>query len=385
LQVTEYGVFDDEFIDSGVLDLRQQEAGVKLKGLLKQASPPVAAWSTPARRWFDLNGFQQQTMSLFGQTFGLHEETMKDAGLFQHQKIEVLTPGPAANWVVDNWAAEAPPAGGALDCNSEDADFDSELEPPAGGAGLHRRASSAPEQGAAAAPPAQRQHGLVVVHELHVHPPLRDCVWDSAGRLLEAPDPSLAKAQYAIFVFGDEAMLTVRKDYVDREEESEMASNNIKHSMGWGRGFNSGEESAAAVAAATAPADVMSALRQRIERGDADLRINSSSAKYLAFSAIEVIMENNYCIHDDLRRWLATLEQEIRDQPTTAHTYHLYELGKLATGYGAELRALLQCLEGTVEKDRNGPLAVFFQNEYIFFKDLSDEIKTVSAEVGLGS
>ena len=77
------------------------------------------------------------------------------------------------------------------------------------------------------------------------------------------------------------------------------------------------------------------------------------------------------------------LEAEIRTCPSTDHTLHLYELGKLATSYSTELEAFLKCLEGTVAADKGHALslAIFFKNEYIFFKDLCDEIRTVTSEV----
>jgi len=43
-----------------------------------------------------VNGYNQHILLLFGQMYGLHEETMKDSGIYQRQKIELLAPGPAS-------------------------------------------------------------------------------------------------------------------------------------------------------------------------------------------------------------------------------------------------------------------------------------------------
>ncbi|CAM9347596.1 unnamed protein product, partial [Ectocarpus fasciculatus] len=380
VRVTQYGVLEPEYIDSGVLDLKQDSENAALKDLLKQSPTEVQSWSTLPRRWFDVNGFQQATISLFGQRFGLHEETMKDAGLFQRQKIEVLTPGAAANWVLDDDAVAQPVAENPLMMgvqrnnshpNLGDANIDEQpLIPPKQARAVSmpsvRRNVSMERTRSLSVSGAPREHCLAIVHALFVSPPLSECVWDSDGKLQSTPDPSLVKDQYAIFSFGDDAVLTVRKDYADiypvtkADEDSDSSSAERE--------------------------DLMCELRERIKRGDADLRINSSSGKYLAFSAMEMIMEKNYRIHDDLRRWLSKLEAEIRSKPVPSHTYHLYELGKLATSYSAELSAFVECLEGAIRDhgtplELTTPLASFFKNEFIFFKDLSDEIRTISAEV----
>ena len=39
-----------------------------------------------------MNGYHYDSMLLISQNYGLHEETIKDAGIYQRQKIEILTP-----------------------------------------------------------------------------------------------------------------------------------------------------------------------------------------------------------------------------------------------------------------------------------------------------
>lgn len=370
VRVTEYGVLTSDYLDSGVLRLHSEAETKLFKGLVRQSPVAVKAWSMVPRRWFHLNGFQQTTMSLFGQHFGLHEETMKDAGLFQRQKIEVLTPGAAARW------------GNGDDVDGSEIDTEDDHEAPSTfmssltTAHVNRddsvvgsestdiditpvpcvnRTTSVPNRTQLKGEPRQmnlnrqyrnRHHCIIVIHSLSVYPPLSTCVWNDDGSLRPAPNPTLRKEQHSIFVFNDTAMLSVVKDYSEPED------------------------------------DVDCEIRERIRRGDADLRINSSSCKYLAFSNIEVIMERNYRIHDELRRWLAKLESDIRELPQSSHTFHLYELGKLATSYDAELNAFADCLGEVIgPAEAATPLALFFRNEHIFFKDLSDEIKTISAEV----
>lgn len=147
-------------------------------------------------------------------------------------------------------------------------------------------------------------------------------------------------------------------------------------------------------------------------------------------------MEHNYLLRDLLQQWLRDLEGEIQKNCAAHHTLHLYEFGKFSTAYLAELRAMATCLEpiydmtqqqqqqqeeleeddcgrelgpgsGGERSDRvnvhgnekmkkatartkgNGPrkgsdiptLAYFFDNEYIFFRDLTDEIETICSEV----
>jgi hypothetical protein len=72
------------------------------------ASTGPEHWTAP-RRWIDINGYNQDILDLIGRTFGMHEETVKDAGIFQGQKFEVLTPGASSSS-----AEDAPGKGGLL-------------------------------------------------------------------------------------------------------------------------------------------------------------------------------------------------------------------------------------------------------------------------------
>jgi hypothetical protein len=42
-----------------------------------------------------------------------------------------------------------------------------------------------------------------------------------------------------------------------------------------------------------------------------DVRVNASSAKYLAFCALEHLMEINFSIRDDLKEWMTGLEADV--------------------------------------------------------------------------
>jgi hypothetical protein len=133
------------------------------------------------------------------------------------------------------------------------------------------------------------------------------------------------------------------------------------------------------------------------------------------------------------------LEKEIQKHAAGHHTLHLYEFGKFATSYLYELKAMAACLDpifdisshrrvnGHASSSNNSSsnsnlngnnkgsgsspdsnsdngdlpersksnaarvikeiptLAYFFDNEYIFFRDLLDEIETICSEVCLYS
>ena len=286
LRVMQYGALETEFTDSGVLDLNSENGLHTLQKLLKEPLPSVYLWSTPPRHWFEMTGFHQQTMSLFGQRYGLHEESMKDAGLFQHQKIEVLSPGPAADWVTDFNFPEAYVEETPLKRNDSTNSIIDDLPSYESISNIHcRRATSEGESDALERVNTKNKHCLIVVHELRVNPSLRECIWGATGELLPAPTPVLVKQQYTLFVFGDDAMLSVRKDSYDDVDMIDISQHELQTN-----------ESKIAFT----EDDILKELRDRVKRGDADLRINSSSAKYLAFSAIEVVMESNYRIYDEL-------------------------------------------------------------------------------------
>ena len=97
-------------------------------------------------------------------------------------------------------------------------------------------------------------------------------------------------------------------------------------------------------------ADKWHDLKERVNQGDPDLRVNSSTVKYLAFSAAESIMEHNFKLRDNLRKWIRDLESEIQFSAQSRHTLHLYEFSKFATTYVAELKAVAACLAEVVDR-----------------------------------
>jgi len=174
----------------------------------------------------------------------------------------------------------------------------------------------------------------------------------------------LVITQFTVFSVHDDVVLTVRKTFAPLDDDGcEQEST---------------------------PSDMWDDLRERIRCADADMRVNSGSAKYLAFSAVEVIMEHNYKLRDSLRKWIQDLEEAVQRNAETHHTVHLYEFSKLATSYLAELRAVADSLESVCGKRSSdnskkstsaASLALYFNNEHIFFKDLADEVDTISVEV----
>jgi hypothetical protein len=257
----------------------------------------------------------------------------------------------------------------------------------------------------------------------------------SKRELTSAPDPNLYMSQYTIFSIDNHVVLTVRKTH---SSEDRMGSSCCNVSSGHqhdshtppsffgvaGRSSNGGSSSSSSSSSHHTnkkhiECSLWDDLRERIRCADADVRVNSSSAKYIAFSALEVIMEHNYTLRDTLRKWLHDLEDAIQNSANTTHTIHLYEFSKLASVYLGELKAIAECLEqvcpnigsgGTSIKPRpvelmrgdsrgmgsvepgtargeeegsvlEGGVSAYFDNEYIFFKDLVDEVQTICIEV----
>jgi hypothetical protein len=93
VRVIEYGLDEVEYYDTGLLDMENPDHCERLGDLLQKPSRETMGWSSgTVRRWFDINGFQEDTMTLIANLFGLHDETMKDCGIYQRQKMEVLAP-----------------------------------------------------------------------------------------------------------------------------------------------------------------------------------------------------------------------------------------------------------------------------------------------------
>ena len=267
-------------------------------------------------------------------------------------------------------------------------------------------------------------HCTIVVHALYCHPPLDECVWKASTtratrrELAEAPDPTLYRSQYTIFSIGNDVVLTVRKNHSEEESWSPVCSTGEPNDST--PVFPSLGSDVNVKTRSTAKGHCMwDDLRERIRCGDADLRVNSSSAKYIAFSTLEVIMEHNYRLRDILRKWLHDLEDAIQCGAQSSHTVHLYEFSKLASAYVDELSAIGECLGDICPRSGNAPnpkaaagppqrsssdgidgvlaglrdedahvledtsLSAFFENEYIFFKDLADEVQTICSEVDM--
>lgn len=553
VRVIEYGVLDLEYIDSGMLHMNDKNDIKTFRSLLRTASEATEEWSAAPRRWFDMDGYHQNSMLLFSQCYGLHEETMKDAGIFQRQKMEVLTPGPGASrgnvlmttYPVSsrqntqvcgleygmNYVDSANLSGALVDtiqssdinlqANELNVEIPSIIDDPSSamkGVGSEgcslipcpnseaasndlssncpgseppeillstpeapHRANSAPgvieqsnyssvEQISVPTPHLQRHasegaslsrwegncqvanttHCTIVVHALYCDLPLDKCVWKEnegtvGGRraLATAPDPSLYMSQYTIFSIDNNVVLTVRKthsseDRVERghhHDATSLVGSRGGDGVGGGSGVSSNGSSSSSSSGGRSlvnmrehfhhkkvnspvESSIWDGLRERIRCADADVRVNSSSAKYLAFSALEVIMEHNYMLRDTLRKWLHDLEDDIQNRANTTHTIHLYEFSKLASVYLSELKAVAVCLDAVcpstggasnilkskpvglvrghsegiglpgslsgAEDDGtllDGGLSAYFDNEYIFFKDLADEVQTICMEV----
>jgi hypothetical protein len=93
VRVVEYGLDESEYADSGVLNMEDPVHCEIFGKLLREPSAGTRKWTGAVRRWSDINGFQEETMKPVANLFQLHEETMKDCGIFQRQKMEVLAQG----------------------------------------------------------------------------------------------------------------------------------------------------------------------------------------------------------------------------------------------------------------------------------------------------
>lgn len=231
---------------------------------------------------------------------------MKDAGIFQRQKIELLTPGAAL--LADSASAATsassptyplspPPAPvPSLLCSSTASS--PQLQPPRASSpppSSRPPSSSRPEL----APPLPRSaslgnprqdeqarqhvglggghaHASIIIHKLDSSPPLAQCIWDGAGGLHLKPDPSMVISQFAIYSISNFLLLTVSQDFIDTQEGSNCHSRS---------GSDSGGEEGASGQEAPA-SHPWEELKERIRSADADVRVNSSSAKYLTFCAM---------------------------------------------------------------------------------------------------
>mmetsp|Transcript_4129 Transcript_4129/g.7007 ORF Transcript_4129/g.7007 Transcript_4129/m.7007 type:complete len:693 (+) Transcript_4129:92-2170(+) len=446
VQLVEYGVLDDEFHEVPSLRMSDDADIEQLQGLLDHPSAASMAWaSSQPRRWFNVSGYHTDTLMLFSQRYGIHEETMKDAGIFQRQKIELLTPGPAGVDSISPSLSAATPLSSsvihpahALDqpMTLRNTTVSSSGQLPAGppfpppapqptpDASTHSNANPLFPRIRTSSEGTQlldehnglggSAHATIIIHKLDSFPPLQECVWDrsGSGALHCSPDPSMIISQYAIYSINNFMLLTVSKDFVISPPE--VHNGDPEDSAGHNKYGRIGEKKSNDLRD-TPERHPWEELKQRIRSADADVRVNSSSAKYLTFCAMEVIMEHNYTLRDLLKQWLGDLEREIQQRSAAHHTLHLYEFSKFATTYLSELRAMATCLEPIYDtqprevgpevtealdelrgeegtdckahprRGRNAKdmptLAHFFNNEYIFFRDLTDEIETICSDV----
>ena len=400
VRVIDYGVLKGEFRDSGILDMRNASARQRLTQILTSPLAAAGGWLAH-RRWIDVNGYHEPTMDILSSQLGLHQETSRDAGIFQRQKFEVLTPGASSEAPTETvqsprngrpsivrqesqsrLPSPEPHLAGVRGCRAEDVAHAVLL--------LHALSASpgiAESDGSQSNPDAQhrRQNGGVLTKFRHKHRH-GGCAMDASTTVLHKnPAPSLSLSQRTIFVAGDAVVVTV-------QQEHDVTDGAWKE------------------------------VRERLMDDASDLRVNSSSAKYLAMSLVEIVLDQNYELRDALRAWLRLLEKQIRQSAQRWHVEHLYAFSTLAEAYKSELVPVVDALgyfaetagggssgsggtgptgavadgEGrgvaqgaqsdagkgaTTAGEDSSSLPVFFKEQHIFFKDLSDEVITIGHEV----
>ena len=371
VRVVDYGAFEKELWESGPLEMSCAADAQRLAALLGAATQPAAAqqggdtaaaaadmdlgpadraqWTCP-RRWIDVNGYHEKTMELLGRSFGLHEETIKDPGIFQRQKFEVLTPGSSSS--AGGWQEEeldADNAAAAAAAGSPRARL--QRTTPKRGSASFRTASSSASSSASSydwGRPSHRHHAIMVSHVMTANPPIRagnagsgssssssssskssksstGCATDhGVRRLLKNPKPVLELEQRTIFTIGNNIVITCQREHRPEEGSEEGQSSGGPEAGGEG--------------------GVWADLLERFRQGDADLRLNSSSAKYVAQCALEMVLDANYLLRDQLRAWLKLLEAEIQRDADQTHVGHLYAFGTLAEAYARSLQPVQAAL-----------------------------------------
>ena len=205
---------------------------------------------------------------------------MKDAGIFQRQKIELLTPGPSAlprsamrsettpmvirNPSIQRNIADPPKENLPMLPNSSTTTTSVPLEQ-----GRRRSFSEVQEDEKLA-------HATIIIHKLDSDPPLAECVWDVNGHLQNSPDPAMIISQYAIYSINNFFLLTVSKDFIAEPTKVQSDSEKRNRKAEW-TNYDIDSNSSG---------NPWEELKERIRQADADVRVNSSSAKYLAFCAM---------------------------------------------------------------------------------------------------
>eukprot|EP00937_MAST-01D_sp_MAST-1D-sp2_P001533 g1533.t1 len=310
VRIIDYGVRDGEFADSGVMRMDRQADRQRLSTLLLSPADETRRWLAP-RRWIDVNGYHHKTMELLSQQLGLHEETAKDAGVFQRQKFEVLTPG-ASSESHDEIAGKAAAPASASPLPQRQA------RPTLSNPASQERQPLSPSPQPLSPRRPHAQHAVLLVHSLSASPCVcakSASIGDTASeatdatftRLGKRPSPMLSASQRTIFVVGDDVVITVLQEH-DGESDPWVE------------------------------------LRERLHDHLSDVRVNSNSGKYLAMALLELVLDGNFELRDELRGWLRLLEGEIRRNAAQFHVEHLYAFSTLAEAYVAELLPLADAL-----------------------------------------
>lgn len=237
---------------------------------------------------------------------------MKDAGIFQRQKLELLTPGPAG--VATTPLSSLPiPASSHIHPNAYN-------QPPMTMRNLTQNipalSTPLPKTPLQPQPRSQTQsdhssglgveepvfqrassngilsldehvglgghaHASIIIHKLDSFPPLSECVWDTAGALHSSPDPSMIVSQFAIYSINNFMLLTVSKDFIVLPSSTEDGSGDSS-----GVQYETFFEKEKQERGETPDGHPWEELKQRIRSAEADVRVNSSSAKYLSFCAM---------------------------------------------------------------------------------------------------
>ena len=332
MRIIQYGGEKESFYDSDVLEISDTNNLVLAKRLIKT---PLSSIINDVK-WIDMNGYHYDSMLLISQNYVLHEETIKDAGIYQRQKIEILTPGPSKPTVT------------------------AKVTSPITG----RRATLINKD--------ERTHVVFVLHKIDCVPPLLDSVWDENGKLRQKPDSVLSMSQYTIYSIGDQITLTVGRDFdklaAKRNVESEDLNPNTIYSniselpsligstasttLGQ---LRRGESGSIGDTGRDTEGDIFEELRQRIENKEVDLYANTATAKYLTFCAVEAIMEYNYTRRDELKKWLRDIEYSVQNNGGSDCNYHLYQFRKLAAKIALEFRAVGEALTPALKGDHMTP------------------------------
>jgi len=122
---------------------------------------------------------------------------------------------------------------------------------------------------------------------------------------------------------------------------------------------------------------------ERMHRDVADFTtlssVHTGSSRFLAFELTDAILQHNYEIRDVLKDWQTALEVDIRASARPYQTPHLYALQRLADSFSRHLMPLKD--ELTIENWREDPSSVFFGEQDILFRELYDDLVTITSDV----